>query len=82
MEAMTMADPSTGIKTLREHREALGWSQVRVAANAGASPVTIGNIERSGGKDMPWSGELMRRVADALGVKVTDVAEFREVLGL
>jgi transcriptional regulator with XRE-family HTH domain len=65
-------------RTLREHRRARYLSQQELAARAGVSLATINKAERQ--ERLRWHLSTMRRVADALGVDPTDIAEFAEAL--
>lgn len=46
-------------KEIRKRREALGWSQVQLAANAGLSPATIYRLESG----RVWSRQQTIRAA-------------------
>ncbi len=58
------------MKTIRELREAQGWSQAELAHRAQVSPSTVYNWES--GRFEPKATQL-RRVALALGVSMDDV---------
>lgn len=54
---------------VRKLREARSWSKDRLAAAAGVRPNTIGEMERSGAKNL----HTLRSVAQALGICVEDI---------
>jgi transcriptional regulator with XRE-family HTH domain len=58
-------------KTLQEHRASAGWSQACLARKSGVHSISISKYER--GVTDPSSRNL-RRIADALGVRVDDIA--------
>jgi transcriptional regulator with XRE-family HTH domain len=60
-------------RRIRQERERQGWSQLRLAVEAGLIPNTIWRLERGKGEDPRLS--TLRSIADALGVKLTDLLE-------
>jgi len=59
------------MKTIRQLREARGWSQAELAHRVGVAPSTIYNWER--GKFDPRASQL-RQLALALAVSMDDIA--------
>ena len=60
---------------LRDHRLNAGLSQRGLAQRARVAPATIVRIEGGHGRPHPAT---RKRIADALGVAVLDVAEFQD----
>ena len=60
-----------GVRTIRELREAQGWTQLRLAIEVGVTPVTVYNWER--GRYEPKASQF-RALARALGVSMDDIA--------
>jgi transcriptional regulator with XRE-family HTH domain len=58
---------------LRALREAKGWSQVQLAARADVTSAYIAQLET--GKKQNPSLEVLKRLAKALGVPVTELVE-------
>jgi transcriptional regulator with XRE-family HTH domain len=58
------------VKTIRELREARGWTQLELAIKLGVTPATVYNWER--GKYEPTASKL-RQIALALGVSMDDI---------
>jgi transcriptional regulator with XRE-family HTH domain len=63
---------TTKVQTIREYREALGWSQAELAFRSGVSPSTVYNWES--GRFEPKASQL-RKVAQALKVSM-DAIDF------
>ena len=61
-------------RALRAIRLDRGWSQEELADQAGVDAATIVRLERGRGR-RPYPG-TRKRIADALGVAVSDVQEF------
>jgi transcriptional regulator with XRE-family HTH domain len=59
------------MKTIRKLREERGWSQFRLAIEAGVTPGTVGNWERA--KSEPKASQL-RRLAGVFGVPMDAIA--------
>jgi transcriptional regulator with XRE-family HTH domain len=59
------------LKTIRELREARGWTQLRLAIELGVTPVTIYNWER--GKYEPKVSQF-RALAGIFGVSMDEIA--------
>lgn len=59
------------VRTIRELREARGWTQLRLAIEVGVTPVTVYNWER--GRYEPKASQF-RALARALGVSMDDIA--------
>ncbi len=59
------------MRTIRELREARGWTQLRLAIEVGVTPVTVYNWER--GRYEPKASQF-RALARALGVSMDDIA--------
>jgi transcriptional regulator with XRE-family HTH domain len=59
------------IPRIREWREARALTQVELAVKAGVSPRSVASYEAGGGARLP----MVRRIADALEVEVTDLME-------
>ena len=57
-------------KTIRELREARGWTQLELGNKLGVTPVTVYNWER--GQHMPTAPQL-RALASALTVSMDDI---------
>lgn len=55
--------------TIKELRRAKGWSQIKLAIEAGVSPTTISKLERGSECNLTTK----RAIADALGVSPNDV---------
>lgn len=53
----------------RRAREALGWSQERLAGEARLSPTTVGKFERGGRRTWPSTAGLIARALEAAGVE-------------
>ena len=58
------------MKTIRELREARGWTQLQLAYKLGVTPATVSNWER--GVFEPKAGQL-RALARAFGVSMDEV---------
>ena len=54
---------------VRKLRETRSWSKDRLAAAAGVRPNTIGEMERTGARNL----QTLRSVAQALGISVEDI---------
>ena len=63
------------MKTIRELREGLGWTQLDVAYKLGVTPATVSNWER--GIYEPKSSQL-RAIARLFGVAMDDIAFIEE----
>jgi transcriptional regulator with XRE-family HTH domain len=63
------SDSATIGRRIRHHREQRGWSQLRLAVEAGLIPNTIWRLER--GYDPRLS--TLRSIADAFGIEVADL---------
>jgi len=63
---------TTKVQTIREYREALGWSQAELAFRSRVSPSTVYNWES--GRFEPKASQL-RKVAQALKVSM-DAIDF------
>jgi transcriptional regulator with XRE-family HTH domain len=59
------------MRTIRELREARGWTQLELATRLGVTPSTVYNWER--GRHEPRAGQL-REMARLFGVGMDDVA--------
>jgi putative transcriptional regulator len=59
------------MKTIRELREARGWSQLELANRLGVTPSTVYNWER--GRSEPTASTL-RRIARVFEVSMDDIA--------
>jgi putative transcriptional regulator len=59
------------VKTIRELREAKGWSQLELANRLGVTPSTVYNWER--GRSEPTASTL-RRIARTFEVSMDDIA--------
>ena len=59
------------MRTIRELREARGWTQLRLAIEVGVTPVTVYNWER--GRYEPKASQF-RALARVLGVSMDDIA--------
>ena len=59
------------MRTIRELREARGWTQLRLAIEVGVTPVTVYNWER--GRYEPKASQF-RALARALGVSMDNIA--------
>jgi transcriptional regulator with XRE-family HTH domain len=59
------------MKTIRQLREAKGWTQVELAHHVGVTPSTVYNWER--GRFKPRV-EQLRDLASTLGVRMDDIA--------
>lgn len=57
------------LEQCREARDLLGWSQERLAGEAGLAPRTIGDFERGSRPTLPASIALIRRALEAAGVE-------------
>lgn len=67
----------TEIQALRVWREREGWTQEQLAVYAGVSALTVRKIEkRYAGYGGP-AANTRRKLADALGVGVAQIEEFR-----
>ena len=58
------------MKTIRELREARGWTQLQLAYKLGVTPATVSNWER--GVFEPKAGQL-RALARAFGVSMDEI---------
>ena len=58
------------MKTIRELREARGWTQLELAYKLGVTPATVSNWER--GVFEPKAGQL-RALARAFGVSMDEI---------
>ena len=58
------------MKTIRELREARGWTQLELAVKLGVTPVTVYNWER--GKHVPTATQL-RALARTFEVRMDDI---------
>ena len=58
------------MRTIRELREAAGWTQLALATRLGVTPATVYNWER--GKYEPRASQL-RALAQAFGVSMDDI---------
>jgi len=58
-------------RTIRDYREARGWSQAELAFRSGVSPSTVYNWER--GRNEPRVAQL-RTLARVLGVTMENIA--------
>jgi transcriptional regulator with XRE-family HTH domain len=67
-----MADLPVVGERIRQRREELGWSLSRLAEEANVSKGYIWSIEKGDTKARP-SGETLYRIADALGVTMSDL---------
>lgn len=67
------------IRTLREWRIVRGLGQRELARLAGVSATTISDLERGGHHGRPRSWRL---IAQALGVDILQIAEYRRAMGL
>lgn len=73
--------------TFKQHRMRCGFTYATLAAETEASMSTVEDFEagrigpKDSGKRVP-TGRTMKRFADAFECSVTDVIEFRNVLGL
>jgi transcriptional regulator with XRE-family HTH domain len=61
---------TTKRQTIRELREARGWTQLELGNKLGVTPVTVYNWER--GQHMPTAPQL-RALGLTLGVKMDDI---------
>jgi transcriptional regulator with XRE-family HTH domain len=71
-DAATLGADVARLRTLRRRK---GWTQVQLAEAAGVGVVTVARLET--GEQTPRPG-TMARIARALGVRITDVDEFRD----
>ncbi len=62
---------SMGLRTIRELREARGWSQFELGTRLGVTPNTVYNWER--GRNEPRVTQL-RALAQAFGVAMEEIA--------
>ncbi len=62
-----------------EKREAMGWTQEKLASMVGVSTKTISSWENGKSK---IQHENMMKLADALGVSVVDIMEGKDITGL
>lgn len=75
MQPMTDTEALDRIsRNLRQRRNELGISLAEVSRRAGTYPTTIKQVED--GERMPGAG-LLTRIADAIGMTVTDMLERR-----
>ncbi len=65
MDATQMSDLGARVKAARDDR---GWSQERLAKEAGVSPNTVGSLELGKHETQP---EKMRKILNALGIHPT-----------
>ena len=65
------------VQRLREARLAAGLTAHALAARAGVATATVLRIEREDGRPLPRTA---RRLADALGLPPSEIAEFRPVV--
>jgi transcriptional regulator with XRE-family HTH domain len=68
------------LRTLRRRR---GWTRAQLAEAAGVGEATVARIEAGVGRGRGGGGPQVRvgtmtRIAEALGVRITDVDEFRD----
>jgi transcriptional regulator with XRE-family HTH domain len=61
-------------KQVKKHRQAKGWSQMLLAAEAGLDKGYIGSIERA---EVNPSIKKIARIADALEIRVIDLLDDR-----
>ncbi len=61
-------------KKIREHRLALGWSQMQLAAESGLEKNYIGKIERC---EVNAGVVNIARIANALGVHIVELLDDR-----
>lgn len=67
------------VHSLREWRKLKGYGQRELARLAGLSHTAVHDLEQ--GKVKGWPA-TWRRIADALGVDVTQILEYRRAVGL
>lgn len=61
-------------KKIREHRRALGWSQMQLAAESGLEKNYIGKIERC---EVSAGIVNIARIANALGIHIVELLDDR-----
>lgn len=66
------------MKTIRELREAAGWTQLQLANRLEVTPVTVYNWER--GKYEP-SAKQLRAIARVFGVSMDDIVFESDIVG-
>ena len=67
------------VRTLREWRLAKGYGQRELARLAGLSHAAVNDLERGKTKGYPAT---WRKIAQVLGIDVTQIAEYRRAVGL
>lgn len=65
------------VKTIKELREAAGWTQLELAVKIGVTPTTISAWER--GMYEPRASQL-RALAEAFGVRMDEIDTMKPVL--
>ena len=70
-----MVGEEAAVQTIRELREARGWTQLELANRLGVTPATVYNWER--GKYEPSASKL-RQIAQAFGASMDDIALVQE----
>jgi putative transcriptional regulator len=65
------------MKTIKELREAAGWTQLELAVKIGVTPTTISAWER--GMYEPRASQL-RALAEAFGVRMDEIDTMKPVL--
>ena len=65
------------VKTIKEFREAAGWTQLELAVKIGVTPTTISAWER--GMYEPRASQL-RALAEAFGVRMDEIDTMQPVL--
>jgi putative transcriptional regulator len=63
------------MKTIRELREAQGWTQLEVAFKLGVTPLTVSNWER--GKYEPSASKL-RQIAQLFKISMDEIELMRD----
>jgi transcriptional regulator with XRE-family HTH domain len=66
------------VKTIRELRNARGWTQLELAARLAVTPVTVYNWER--GRYEPRASQL-RQLAQVFGVSMDEIALVQQEIG-
>jgi transcriptional regulator with XRE-family HTH domain len=64
-------DANNEAKTLKEHRARKGWSQAELAERSGVHVTTVSHYETG---DISPSYRNLKKIADALEVRVDDIA--------